>query len=156
MALFAVQSGKVGAVAHTIADDTDPRHTRTTLSRTRDEMLRGAGSRYAQASPAEALADLPADPVVFIGKPCDVASVAKAQVVRADLAQAVPLTIAIFCAGAPNLTDADWVYGGDATSIRQTLMAGRQGQMPSWQSRLTEAEIRAMALYVENLAGAGP
>ena len=58
--------------------------------------------------------------------------------------------------GAPNLTDADWVYGGDATSIRQTLMAGRQGQMPSWQSRLTEAEIRAMALYVENLAGAGP
>ena len=58
--------------------------------------------------------------------------------------------------GAPNLTDADWVYGGDATIIRQTLMAGRQGQMPSWQSRLTEAEIRAMALYVENLAGAGP
>lgn len=58
--------------------------------------------------------------------------------------------------GAPNLTDADWVYGGDATSIRQTLIAGRQGQMPSWQSRLTEAEIRAMALYVENLAGAGP
>ena len=58
--------------------------------------------------------------------------------------------------GAPNLTDADWVYGGDATIIRQTLIAGRQGQMPSWQSRLTEAEIRAMALYVENLAGAGP
>lgn len=58
--------------------------------------------------------------------------------------------------GAPNLTDADWVYGGDAASIRQTLIAGRQGQMPSWQSRLTEAEIRAMALYVEGLAGAAP
>ena len=56
--------------------------------------------------------------------------------------------------GAPNLTDADWVYGGDAASIRHSLIAGRQGQMPSWQSRLTEAEIRAMALYVENLAGA--
>lgn len=57
--------------------------------------------------------------------------------------------------GSPNLTDADWVYGGDATSIRQTLIAGRQGQMPSWQSRLTEAEIRALALYVEGLSGAG-
>ncbi len=57
--------------------------------------------------------------------------------------------------GAPNLTDGDWVYGGDATSIRQTLIAGRQGQMPSWQTRLTEAEIRALALYVESLAGAG-
>ncbi|MDO9638879.1 MAG: cytochrome-c oxidase, cbb3-type subunit III [Pseudotabrizicola sp.] len=58
--------------------------------------------------------------------------------------------------GAPNLTDADRVYGGDAASIRQTLIAGRQGQMPSWQSRLSEAEIRAMALYVEGLAGAAP
>lgn len=107
LALFAVQSGKVDAVAHTIADETDPRRTHTTLSRTRDEMLRGAGSRYAQASPAEILADLPTDPVVFIGKPCDVASVAKAHSVRPDLAQAMPLTIAIFCAGAPNLTAAD-------------------------------------------------
>jgi cytochrome c oxidase cbb3-type subunit 3 len=58
--------------------------------------------------------------------------------------------------GAPNLTDADWVYGDDAASIHQTLIAGRQGHMPSWQSRLTEAEIRAMSLYVEGLAGAAP
>ena len=58
--------------------------------------------------------------------------------------------------GAPNLTDADWVYGGDAARLRQTLIAGRQGQMPSWQSLLTEAEIRAMALYVEGVAGAAP
>lgn len=58
--------------------------------------------------------------------------------------------------GAPSLTDADWVHGGDAASIRLTLVAGRQGQMPSWQSRLTKAEIRAMALYVEGLAGTAP
>lgn len=54
--------------------------------------------------------------------------------------------------GAPNLIDDDWVYGGDAISIRQTLIAGRQGQMPSWQSRLTEAQIRGMALYVEAMS----
>ena len=58
--------------------------------------------------------------------------------------------------GAPDLTDADWVYGSDAGSIRQGLMEGRQGQMPSWATRLTEAEIRAMALYVEGLSGALP
>lgn len=58
--------------------------------------------------------------------------------------------------GAPNLTDADWIYGGDAASLRQTLIGGRQGQMPSWQSRLTEAEIRALALYVEGLSGSAP
>ncbi|MDP2080281.1 MAG: cytochrome-c oxidase, cbb3-type subunit III [Pseudotabrizicola sp.] len=58
--------------------------------------------------------------------------------------------------GAPNLTDGDWLYGGDATNLRHGLVVGRQGQMPSWQSRLTEAEIRAMALYVEDLSGTAP
>jgi cytochrome c oxidase cbb3-type subunit III len=58
--------------------------------------------------------------------------------------------------GAPNLTDDDWIYGGDTATIRRSLIAGRQGQMPSWQSRLTEAEIRALALYVEGLAGVAP
>ena len=58
--------------------------------------------------------------------------------------------------GAPNLTDGDWLYGGDAANLRHVLVAGRQGQMPSWQSRLTEAEIRAMALYVEDLSGTAP
>lgn len=54
--------------------------------------------------------------------------------------------------GAPDLTDADWIYGGDAATIRQTLLAGRQGVMPAWQGRLSDAEIRMMALYVEGLS----
>lgn len=58
--------------------------------------------------------------------------------------------------GAPNLTDADWVYGADAAIILQALMLGRQGKMPSWESRLSEAEIRALALYVEDLSESAP
>ena len=50
---------------------------------------------------------------------------------------------------APNLTDATWTYGGDAASIWQTLMNGRQGHMPTWQNRLSTADIRMLALYVE-------
>jgi cytochrome c oxidase cbb3-type subunit 3 len=57
--------------------------------------------------------------------------------------------------GSPNLTDADWVYGGDAATIRQTLLYGRQGVMPAWQGRLSDAEIRMLALYVEGLSTAG-
>lgn len=57
--------------------------------------------------------------------------------------------------GAPNLTDGDWIYGGDAATIRMTLLNGRQGVMPAWQGRLTDAEIRMMALYVEGLSAAG-
>lgn len=54
--------------------------------------------------------------------------------------------------GAPNLTDADWIYGGDGATIRQTLLNGRQGVMPAWQGRLSDAEIRMLALYVEGLS----
>ncbi|WP_322989014.1 cytochrome-c oxidase, cbb3-type subunit III [Hoeflea sp.] len=54
--------------------------------------------------------------------------------------------------GAPNLTDADWLYGGDKNTIHTTLMNGRQGQMPSWADRLSEAQIKMLAIYVVNLS----
>jgi cytochrome c oxidase cbb3-type subunit 3 len=57
--------------------------------------------------------------------------------------------------GAPNLTDSDWIYGGDAASIRVTLLNGRQGVMPAWEQRLSVAEIRILALYVEGLHAQG-
>lgn len=58
--------------------------------------------------------------------------------------------------GAPNLTDAFWTYGGDRTIIRQTIYNGRQGTMPSWEGRLTDAQIRVLALYVHDMRTAKP
>nr|WP_306268644.1 cytochrome-c oxidase, cbb3-type subunit III [Pararhizobium sp. IMCC3301] len=58
--------------------------------------------------------------------------------------------------GAPNLTDTDWLYGDDADAIRKTLIHGRQGMMPSWADRLSEAQIRMLALYLEDLSGESP
>lgn len=55
--------------------------------------------------------------------------------------------------GAPNLTDDIWQYGGSAEAIRTTLRYGRQGQMPAWEDRLTEAERKILTLYVLNLGG---
>lgn len=105
LALFALQSGLVQGVAHVASRADDPRLNEAVISRDRAGLLRGAGSRYAQASPAEALGAISAgsDAVAFVGKPCDVASVAKATAGGAALAAKIPLTIAIFCAGAPNL-----------------------------------------------------
>ncbi|MER2535958.1 MAG: cytochrome-c oxidase, cbb3-type subunit III [Rhizobiaceae bacterium] len=50
--------------------------------------------------------------------------------------------------GAPNLTDAYWIYGGDLDTIIATVHGGRQGHMPTWDERLSKAEIRTLALYV--------
>jgi len=53
--------------------------------------------------------------------------------------------------GAPSLTDGAVIYGQDRTSVNQTLRAGRQGVMPAWTGRLTDAEINLLALYVSGL-----
>jgi cytochrome c oxidase cbb3-type subunit 3 len=58
--------------------------------------------------------------------------------------------------GAPNLTDAYWIYGGTLDSIITSVHAGRQGHMPTWDERLTIAEIRTLALYVHDLGTQQP
>jgi len=55
--------------------------------------------------------------------------------------------------GAPNLTDAIWLYGGDEEAIRETVTFARYGVMPSWAARLSESDIRAVAAYVHQLGG---
>lgn len=53
--------------------------------------------------------------------------------------------------GTPNLTDSVWQYGGSAEAIHATLQMGRQGQMPSWDPRLTDADRKILTLYVLGL-----
>jgi cytochrome c oxidase cbb3-type subunit 3 len=55
--------------------------------------------------------------------------------------------------GAPNLADAIWLYGGDYASVMETVNNSRYGVMPNWNTRLTEAEIRAVSAYVHQLGG---
>lgn len=55
--------------------------------------------------------------------------------------------------GAPNLTDAIWLYGGDRETLTETVTNARFGVMPNWNVRLTEADIRSVAVYVHGLGG---
>jgi cytochrome c oxidase cbb3-type subunit 3 len=54
--------------------------------------------------------------------------------------------------GAPDLTDESWLYGGDAATIKQSVMNGRQGQMPAWGDKLGEQRVKLLAAYVTKLA----
>ncbi|MGX5721722.1 cytochrome-c oxidase, cbb3-type subunit III [Shinella zoogloeoides] len=53
--------------------------------------------------------------------------------------------------GAPNLTDATWIYGSDAQTVFTTIYSGRQGHMPHWEGRLSPVDIKILALYVGTL-----
>lgn len=55
--------------------------------------------------------------------------------------------------GYPNLTDNDWLYGGDAENIITTIHNGRTGAMAAWQQTITEEGVRAAAEYVLQLSG---
>lgn len=58
--------------------------------------------------------------------------------------------------GAPDLTDNNWIYGGDRASILATVWGGRQGQMPTWEQRLSLVDRKILALYLADLRGKAP
>ena len=55
--------------------------------------------------------------------------------------------------GAPRLSDAIWLYGGDKATVVQTITAARGGVMPAWGGRLDEVTIKQLAVYVHSLGG---
>jgi cytochrome c oxidase cbb3-type subunit III len=55
--------------------------------------------------------------------------------------------------GAPNLTDAIWLYGNEKEDIIHSVTYSRAGVMPYWNGRLDDATIKQLALYVHSLGG---
>jgi cytochrome c oxidase cbb3-type subunit 3 len=56
--------------------------------------------------------------------------------------------------GFPNLTDNDWLYGGDPATIKTTILHGRNGQMPSMAAALgSDKDVENVAQYVRSLSG---
>ena len=55
--------------------------------------------------------------------------------------------------GAPDLTDAIWLYGSSKAAIAQGIWNGRGGVMPAWAGRLDDTTIKALAVYVHGLGG---
>ena len=55
--------------------------------------------------------------------------------------------------GAPDLTDAIWLYSPDKAVIAEGIANGRGGMMPAWASRLDDTTIKALAVYVHSFGG---
>ncbi|AZO66477.1 MULTISPECIES: cytochrome-c oxidase, cbb3-type subunit III [unclassified Mesorhizobium] len=55
--------------------------------------------------------------------------------------------------GAPDLTDAIWLYGSGETAIAAQVRAPKQGIMPAWVGRLGEIKVKELAVYVHSLGG---
>jgi cytochrome c oxidase cbb3-type subunit 3 len=56
--------------------------------------------------------------------------------------------------GFPNLTDADWLYGGSPEQIRTSITHGRQGNMPPMAAAVGSPEdVKNLAHHVLSLSG---
>jgi coenzyme F420 hydrogenase subunit beta len=102
--IHALNTGVVDRVLHIAADPDAPTRNVAVVSRTAEQVLAGAGSRYTASSP---LAQIDAvlregGAVAFVGKPCDASALR--QLARRDprVAQHVPLILSFFCGGIPS------------------------------------------------------
>jgi len=55
--------------------------------------------------------------------------------------------------GFPNLADRDWLWGGDAKTVKATIAEGRTGVMPPFGPALGAEGVKNVAQYVRSLSG---
>lgn len=98
---YLLTSARVHAVLHVRADDRQPWLTMSTISRTPDEVLRGAQSRYGPSSPLVNVHRLLDDGKRFalIGKPCDISAVRALGRVDPRVERLIPYMLSNFCGG---------------------------------------------------------
>ncbi|MES3046687.1 Coenzyme F420 hydrogenase/dehydrogenase, beta subunit C-terminal domain [Sphingomonas faeni] len=104
LAIGLVESGEVDFVVANTASEDDPIDNRTVARGDRDGLLGAAGSRYAPSSP---LADIErhlatGKRFAFVGKPCDVAGLARMAKRDPRIDRQVAYRFAFFCAGVPS------------------------------------------------------
>jgi cytochrome c oxidase cbb3-type subunit 3 len=53
--------------------------------------------------------------------------------------------------GFPNLTDNDWIYGEEESTVKTTIVNGRKAAMPAWGAALGEKGVADVSEYVYSL-----
>lgn len=104
VSLFCLEKGEAGGVLHVGADCERPLGNKTYMSISKKDLLERTGSRYSPASPCDGLRKIEIfpKPSVFVGKPCDIAGMRKAQKISPELNRKIALSIGFFCAGTPS------------------------------------------------------
>lgn len=102
--LYMLDTGKADCIVQSAAVPGNPTYTDTVVSRSTEDVLRAAGSRYAPTAPLTTIVSTleREKRIVFVGKPCDVAGLKNYMRKRPDLAARVVLSISFMCAGTPS------------------------------------------------------
>lgn len=102
--IHALRSGLVDRVVQIAPDPECPTRNVVTVSRTPDEVLGRAGSRYTASSPLEHILEVLEEggAAAFVGKPCDASALRRLGRVDRRVSQHIPLVLSFFCGGIPS------------------------------------------------------
>ena len=149
--LHLVETGVVDAVIENTAAADFPIGNAPLIARSKEDVIGGAGSRYAPSSP---LADLPTHVAsglrhAFVGKPCDAVALRALAARDASVARAFPVILSFFCAGVPSHAGGREVLAKLGTSLEETTAFRFRGN--GWPGRATallrSGESRSMSYH---------
>lgn len=117
LAIYLLESKTVDAILQVGVKDGDYLYNELKISRSRQDVIKCAQSRYAPAltlSNIKQILDASKDTYAFIGKPCDIAGIRNLVDVYPQYKERILLLISIFCAGMPsyNATEKAWRISG--------------------------------------------
>ncbi len=141
--IFLLETGRVDRVVHVGADRSDPFLTAVYQSRTREQVMENAGSRYAPTAPLTGLAAWLAEEktrFAFVGKPCDIAALRAYGKLNPAVEQRIIALVSFFCAGVPSLLatyDLIHALGVNKDEVKQFRYRGF-----GWPGRATAVDAK--------------
>ena len=154
LAQYCLEKNLVDGVIQIQASHTDPLENVATISRSRQNII-ASGSRYAPASPGEALkwVAMSTEKYLFIGKPCDVAAVRQMQH-DPRLKENIPYIVSFMCAGTPSLQGTEQVL--DKLEVERKDVTAFRYRGDGWPG-LTKATLKRRRTHhdLQRLLGKG-
>lgn len=129
LCIHLLETKRVDFVAQIAVSCEDPLRNDIQISRSRSDVLRAAGSRYAPSAPLQNLQQLLSqnERFAFVGKPCDVAALRSYLKLKPQFRESIPVLISFMCAGIPSIKGSHEVVetmGGDVTTLKSFRYRG--------------------------------
>lgn len=147
LALFGLEKKGSKNVIQVGSQKEAPYLNQALLSESKEDLLKNAGSRYAPASPCEALNELSDESTaVFIGKPCDVAAVSNWQNAKDTNREKIEIKIGFFCAGTPSTSGNKALLKREGVSDVESLESLKyrgEGWPGQWKALFNKGESKS-------------
>lgn len=154
--IHALNIGLVDRVIHVAASPTEPTRNVMTCSRSAQEVIAAAGSRYTASSPLEQIDQALSEggSIAFVGKPCDISALRLLGRVDRRIERHVPLALSFFCGGMPSHNGVDRILQAMGVARKDVAAFRYRGQGWPGSAAATTSDGRVVQMsYAESWGG---